>query len=77
MRGKFPASHSVKIIPDYVQWPLVDIGEQEPSIDRAAQAVAEEMPDADHLSTDLRRCSDAIILGVQSGVIRATGGFDD
>lgn len=67
MRGKFPASHNVRIIPEYVQWALVDISEQTPFINRAAR----------NLSPDLRRCSDAIILGVQSGMIRASGGFDD
>lgn len=77
MRGKFPASHWIRIVPDYVQWPLVDISEHTPFINKAARAAEKELPDAEHLSPDLRRCSDAVILGVQSGVIRASGGFDD
>lgn len=77
MRGKFPASHWIRIIPDYVQWALVDISEQTPFINKAARAAEKEFPDAEYLSPDLRRCSDAVILGVQSGVIRASGGFDD
>lgn len=77
MRGKFPQSHGIRIIPEYIQWKLVDISEQTPFINRAAQRAAEELPDAEHLDPDLRRCSDAVILSVQSGVIRASGGFDD
>lgn len=77
MRGKFPASHWIRIIPDYVQWALVDISEHTPFIDKAVCAAENEFPDAEYLSADLGRCSDAIVLSVQSSVIRASGGFDD